>query len=313
MRVFLAGLFTLILASTMFMTSAAVPNIVTTFEPFPTPQLLSSIYNPTYNGYQLVITGEGFLFSEAIEGSYTQGVWSPDGTQVAYTYDELAIEVVGADGMNRQRLTTGDGEHSPAWSPDGTTIAYASDAEAGIFLMDADGSNPRNVRADVDGVRALAFSPDGEEIVFIGVEGDTPEQIYITSIDGTELRSLAIPQTIVRDVAWAADGTIAYSTPVGVFLTDASGTEFTQLVMDDFRFDIDINPHIVELTWSPDSAFLVVTVYSDRLRQVLSTPQPYNEIGSQFVNVHVESGYITLLTYGNIHIDPAWRPVTDNE
>jgi Tol biopolymer transport system component len=95
--------------------------------------------------------------------------WSPDGMRIAFAasegYDDVDylsdVYVVDADGSNRRQLTTWSGFDSfPVWSPDGRSIAFASDRAAtaqeqranrsdgafsaiSIYIMDADGSNPR--------------------------------------------------------------------------------------------------------------------------------------------------------------------------
>src|SRR6266542_537102 len=89
--------------------------------------------------------------------------WSPDGTRIAFARPDLGemvwygrgargtpfyLYVMDADGTNIQRLTDGQfSDYSPAWSPDGTQIAFVrNDREgAGLFVMNADGSDVRQV------------------------------------------------------------------------------------------------------------------------------------------------------------------------
>ncbi|MFQ5874860.1 MAG: TolB family protein, partial [Dehalococcoidia bacterium] len=49
----------------------------------------------------------------------------------------------------------------PAWSPDGTKIAFTSDRDGNweIYVMDADGSNPRNLTNLPIGEYEPAWSP----------------------------------------------------------------------------------------------------------------------------------------------------------
>ena len=84
------------------------------------------------------------------EDNDTGSVWSPDGTQIAFTSyrdGDYEIYVMDADGTNIRQLTSNSGidDADPAWSPDGSKILFVSDRntpdEGEIYVMDADGSN----------------------------------------------------------------------------------------------------------------------------------------------------------------------------
>lgn len=81
---------------------------------------------------------------EAADG-FTAGpaAWSPDGSQIAYTWakraaryvqvENIEIWVADADGANRRPLVQGAGWHwLPHWSPDGTWIVYTVDPPGGF-------------------------------------------------------------------------------------------------------------------------------------------------------------------------------------
>ena len=84
--------------------------------------------------------------------------WSPDGKRIAFTSSRdgnMEIYVMDADGNNQQNLTNRPHlDWEPSWSPDGKRIAFMSNGEGGleikdgnleIYVMDADGSNQRNL------------------------------------------------------------------------------------------------------------------------------------------------------------------------
>ena len=86
---------------------------------------------------------------------------SPDGTRLAFSTlrhgDNYEIGVSNLDGSNYRRLTkTRYFEGNPVWSPDGTQIVFFfnrftnednedfdDDKPAGLYIMDADGSDVR--------------------------------------------------------------------------------------------------------------------------------------------------------------------------
>lgn len=80
---------------------------------------------------------------------------SRDGSRIAFVsrdqFGNSDIWVANRDGSDLKRLTTYEGiDDNPAWSPDGTKIAFRS-ARSGqpqIWIMDADGSNQRNLMGD---------------------------------------------------------------------------------------------------------------------------------------------------------------------
>ncbi len=86
----------------------------------------------------------------------------PDGTAEIYA--------VGLDGKDPIRLTYNTtNDLAPVWSPDGKQIAYISRAQGGqygLFVMDSDGSNPRQLHPNLTSAQsAPAWSPDGRQIL----------------------------------------------------------------------------------------------------------------------------------------------------
>ena len=89
---------------------------------------------------------------------------SPDGTQVAFIrYGATqGLDRVGTDGSGRVEVLTGDFCcTAPAWSPDGSQLAYYDDLgnnDAGIYVADADGSNPTFIAAALHHPAAIQWA-----------------------------------------------------------------------------------------------------------------------------------------------------------
>ncbi len=93
------------------------------------------------------------------EGDYNDGAtWSPDGTQIAYAtrrHGVFQIAVTDRATLKTRLLTSGAGaKESPTFAPDGKRIAYSlslggrKGKETQIWVMDADGSNPRQLTSE---------------------------------------------------------------------------------------------------------------------------------------------------------------------
>ena len=102
------------------------------------------------------------------EGTWMSVDVSPDGQTLVF--DLLGdIYTLPIGGGVARAISTGPAFDShPRYSPDGRTIAFSSDRGGieNIWLMDADGKNPRPVSAEKDAyVRSAAWTPDGNYLV----------------------------------------------------------------------------------------------------------------------------------------------------
>src|SRR5580658_2705341 len=102
---------------------------------------------------------------------------SPDGRLVAYQVQTIDVPnnkkitqiyvTPVAGGAARQITQAGQDNERPRWSPDSRRIAFVSDrgGSSQIWLMDADGANPRQVTNLSTEAGGVLFSPDGKNLV----------------------------------------------------------------------------------------------------------------------------------------------------
>jgi TolB protein len=111
-------------------------------------------------------------------------------------------------------------ENWPVWSPDGSQIAYqrrapkgSDDDQLDIWVMNADGSNPRPLTNNPAHDYLPAWSPDGQQLSFAswrtepGDTGEAAVHIYVMNADGSGQRRLfADSLGLSGGAEWAADG-----------------------------------------------------------------------------------------------------------
>jgi hypothetical protein len=80
----------------------------------------------------------------------------------------------------------------PALSPDRTRIAFSSNREGSydLYLMDADGGNPRRLTTDPGSEGEPAWTPDGTRLVYTMTRQGEPPQVFALRPDGRPAQAL---------------------------------------------------------------------------------------------------------------------------
>ena len=142
-----------------------------------------------------LMRADGSFATDLTPGTYS-GIssWSPDGQTLAcemVTGDDWDIVLLsGLWGTNREIVAgTTANEGTPAWSPDGSKLAYSSDraGDWNIYVMNADGTNVRQLTDDPDFDGCPSWSPDGSRIAFESNRMEVPG-IYVMDADGSNQR-----------------------------------------------------------------------------------------------------------------------------
>ncbi len=119
-----------------------------------------------------------------------------------------------------------------------------------IWIMNADGSNPRQLTKSTAEEYQPVFSPDGKKILYVSDERGSPD-IWIMDRDGSNKTRLTKDKGIERDPAWSPDGKkIVYAAlPLeadnfDLWIMDADGSNKIQLTQTPSN---EMTP-----AWSPD-------------------------------------------------------------
>lgn len=146
--------------------------------------------------------GLALLAAAAVVGCSGSDNDGPDGTILVF--DGLSVSAISVDGGGTARLQLKpEPWGSVAYSLDGKRIAY--DAEDGIYVADADGSNGQRIPGQPSTHDFLnvhpSWSPNGDRIVF-----EQDESLYSISPEGGE------PEFLGRgsNPRWAPDGRIVF-------------------------------------------------------------------------------------------------------
>jgi Tol biopolymer transport system component len=196
------------------------------------------------------------------------------------------IYAVNTEGRGEETLTHDNHSFSPVFSPDGSRIAYIHiksetcegclfHAEYELYVMNADGSDPRFVAPLEGPLSQIHWSPDSKAISYRGWGKRNPKEpllsglpIYLAKLDGPAA-SVQLIQGVIGAFEWSPDGKwivhgcVAHLTPspqAGLCLTNVGAPE---------------NPTVLSngslpfcFAWSPDStriAFVVGDKKSDSI------------------------------------------------
>jgi eukaryotic-like serine/threonine-protein kinase len=173
--------------------------------------------------YQLFLmkAADGVPHQILESGVYPYPVWSPVANVLLYASEGAAnsadtsdadiyrFDAVGTAGSARA-IIAGEGYATyPVWLPDGESIIYVTSAESTNFNLhqaDDDGSNSQRILTmDGDEIFPLP-STDGSRIVFLFLDFDEGDDLYIVNIDGTAPRLLHEDYNAVLSLDWSPDG-----------------------------------------------------------------------------------------------------------
>ncbi len=181
-------------------------------------------------------------------------------------------------GESSQVLERPEGGDAFALSLDGDRIAFVGKDDAGhrqIFVMNADGTDRRQVTEGSLAATSPSWSPDGTRVAFLGLAPDVTYQIYVVELGSGEVdRVTREPQDVSEAPSWSPDGeTIVFQVgdPPVVRSVDIATGDTTTIVNDAGL--PDVSPDGSQLafnTWSMAKVTLADIDGSDRT--IIRTP-----------------------------------------
>lgn len=191
--------------------------------------------------------------------------------QIAYVSSREGIPQIYlfdiASGFEVKITDLPEGACQPSWSPDGKRLVFISPCggmdeiyyNAGLHIINADGSGLTPIETVPGGDFDPAWSPDGKSIAFTSLRTKLMEIFIVNLNDPSKPVQITKGALSVdsRQPAWSPDGSqIAYSVNrVGgvyqIWLMNADGTEQKQIV----RSGVTLTDYLP--TWSPDGKLIL--------------------------------------------------------
>ncbi len=236
------------------------------------------------------------LRSEAkirLQGWGTGNRVSPDGRTIVFAgHKEQApintrhIWTLAVDGGMPRQLTDAPppfSDFQPFWSPDGKDIVFVRSktpenwneaGEANIFMIAADGGEPRQITSESDrvmGATPVLWSPDGRLLAYFSRdESSVNGTLRVMSAEGGANRIVArVPAIFAnREMAWSPDGRrIAFNalrseSPTTIVSDMIKIVSLADGIIEEIVPDLKDVKEIYHLDWSPDGKTLVFGGYT---------------------------------------------------
>jgi len=217
------------------------------------------------------------------EGELSYPAFSPDGKQVAFTWNNpelpglgIYVKLIGGEAPLRLIYHEHSEDFAPVWSPDGKQIAFLhrSGSDAGIVLTSALGGAERTILSlRPDRYFAWDWSADGKTIAFARRQSaDDPYCIFLLSLEDGGQRQITFPSGQ------------SYGDPHFAFSPDGRSLAFIrygepsiqQMSVEVLPLGAAAKPQIIasyrewigNLAWGADSQSLIVTGQKQGVRKL---------------------------------------------
>ena len=266
-----------------------------------------------------LVRADGSQRTEYVRGGLA-GAWSPNGQRLAYYVETgdrqqpYSLRFVSDDGRGDTAVALDavlDSGHRPVWSPDGQYLSVDS-PNGGVFVVDVDSGQARNVAGEVALAYGPVWSPDGGLLAFqapLDTTLNNQYRIHTVRPDGTELTRLE--SDTLNDIVqqWQPDGSrllVKSGGPPGgpqqIYLLSADGLERQWLFGGQSYAD--------NIAWSPNGqqmAYLAFEIHFDAQGNITGSTQWINLADANGANVRMLEQL--NLVYGQPGLGvPQWSP-----
>uniref|UniRef100_A0A0C1N4U9 Uncharacterized protein n=4 Tax=Nostocales TaxID=1161 RepID=A0A0C1N4U9_9CYAN len=198
----------------------------------PKKEISSSLYLSP-NGQKVVFFKDNSIFQMSTDGSElttitsapgddypSELIWSPDGTQIAFSYGKernLPIYLLNIKNKTLKNLSNASEKQAYSgllsWSPDGTRLAYYHDQgsqefgiQLDIFVLDIFQGTVKKLTDKPGEYSELQWSPDSKQIAFTSGNFSN-KKLYAIAVDELKLTELAsqLPPSRIESLTWSLD------------------------------------------------------------------------------------------------------------
>lgn len=245
--------------------------------------------------------GSGYTQLTDMEASNYYPVFTPDGNALLFVsnrHTAFDLFLLSFNDRDIIQVTNNIGNViSPDYSPDGRQIVFANkigENPTAIWMVNADGLNPRLIYTGARDIVAVAWSPNGEKIAYAMSTG-IPQEYEIYTMDINGRNHLKISQGLLGiggSVDWSLDSqhVLIYAGPFGdkdIFKIEAATGNFVQLTNGGNNAGASYSPdgnYIVFNSLRNDDQADLYIMRADGTNQVQLTNHPEPDWGARWID-----------------------------
>jgi len=257
---------------------------------------LTSVTEP--RKFERIVAGQRKADLEELHWLQPGMSWSPDGKYIAFAAragKEDALNIIDVDKkkiINRFKFNL-DGLFSPAWSPVANEIAFVGikHHQSDIYVYDLDQGKLRKLTDDVFSDLEPAWSPDGQDLVFVSDRKENVEpkemrrsvrmvnfdyrttDIYRVHKDGSSMERLTTSPHNETSPTWTNDGKYL------LYVSDKSGIAniyYLNPVTREEKALTNLITGCTQLSWSQKGDRLAFTAFSNGGYDVYVWANPFS-------------------------------------